>query len=183
HPMPHQLESYKLADASGVARRPWTIALLVGGAFAAFVTFWIFLHLMYTNGAAAKVGYAYGYATFAQIASWTRNPAKGDPAEWIATAWGFGLAAGMQWARLRFAWFTLHPLAYAVTSSYQMNIVWLPLTLAWMAKATLLRFGGLNAFRRALPFFFGLMLGQFVVGSLWNILGTWLNLPTYRFWD
>jgi hypothetical protein len=28
-----------------------------------------------------------------------------------------------------------------------------------------------------------LMLGQFVIGSLWNIWGIAMELPTYQFWQ
>lgn len=185
HPMPHQLESYKLCDDAGGAkeRRAWTAVLMAGGVFAAFAAFWIYLDLMYHYGATAQVRFTQGYGTYARIAGWLQNPVNGNPGELFAVLGGFAIASAMQVARLYFPWFPLHPLAFAVTSSYQMNLVWLPLTMAWVAKATLLRFGGLKTFRRALPFFFGLMIGQFVVGGIWNILGTIANVPTYRFWD
>ena len=50
-------------------------------------------------------------------------------------------------------------------------------------KIVLLRYGGLRAYRRSLPFFFGLMLGQFVVGSLLNFYGIARGIPTYQFWE
>jgi hypothetical protein len=33
-----------------------------------------------------------------------------------------------------------------------------------------------------MPFFFGLILGEFVVGSLWTIIGIVFNIPSYGFW-
>ena len=138
---------------------------------------------MYHYGASAQVRFTQGYGTYDRIAGWLSNPTNGDPKELIAILLGFALAALMQAARLYIPGFPLHPLAFAVTSSYQMGIVWLPLTIAWVVKAVLLRFGGLRAFRQSLPFFWGMMIGQFIVGSGWNILGTLVNVPTYRFWD
>ena len=41
---------------------------------------------------------------------------------------------------------------------------------------------GLRGYRTALPFFFGLILGEFVVGSLWNLAGLVFGLEIYRFW-
>jgi hypothetical protein len=70
-----------------------------------------------------------------------------------------------------------------VTSSWEINLVWMPLFIAWVLKLVLLRYTGLPGFRRSIPFFFGLMLGQFVVGSLWNIWGIAMELPTYQFWQ
>ena len=80
-------------------------------------------------------------------------------------------------------WWPLHPLAFAVSSSWEINLVWGPLFLAWLFKSLLLRYGGRGGFQRSLPFFMGLMLGQFVVGSLWNIYGILRDLPTYQFWQ
>jgi Domain of unknown function (DUF6784) len=35
---------------------------------------------------------------------------------------------------------------------------------------------------RAAPFFLGLILGEFVVGSLISLLGVLIGTPTYVFW-
>jgi hypothetical protein len=101
----------------------------------------------------------------------------------MAVCVGFGIAFLLQWLRVRLPWWPLHPLAFAVTSSWEINLVWGPLFLAWMFKSLILRYGGRGGFHRALPFFIGLMLGQFVVGSLWNIYGITRGLPTYQFWQ
>ncbi|MGB9588606.1 MAG: DUF6784 domain-containing protein, partial [Armatimonadota bacterium] len=50
------------------------------------------------------------------------------------------------------------------------------------AKFFTLRFGGLTTYRRFLPFFFGLILGEITIGSLWSIIGIVLGVPTYDFW-
>jgi hypothetical protein len=33
-----------------------------------------------------------------------------------------------------------------------------------------------------MPFFFGLILGEFVVGSIWSVIGTVTGINTYAFW-
>jgi hypothetical protein len=43
--------------------------------------------------------------------------------------------------------------------------------LAWLAKRTTLRYGGIRAYRAALPFFLGLILGDYVVPALWGVFG------------
>ncbi len=43
-----------------------------------------------------------------------------------------------------------------------------------------LRYGGMQFYRQLLPLFLGLILGDFVVGSLWSIIGTLLGLNLYR---
>ena len=47
----------------------------------------------------------------------------------------------------------------------------------------MLRYGGVRTYQRSLPFFYGLILGQFVEGSLLNIWGITTGTPTYQFWQ
>ena len=56
------------------------------------------------------------------------------------------------------------------------------LFLGWLAKALITRYGGATAYRKALPFFVGMVLGEFTVGSLWCIFGSIYNTPVYHFW-
>ena len=184
HPMPNQLESFKAAEVTQSPLRSWTSGLMVFGVMAAFVGFWAYLILMYHYGQSARVQYPYKGEPFKTLSGWLHNPyVPGEPGEFWAIFVGFALAAALQGLRILLPWWPLHPLAYAVSSSWQVNLVWLPLTMAWVIKSVLLRFGGMRAFKNSLPFFFGLMLGQFVVGGLWNLWGTIYDVPTYRFWD
>jgi hypothetical protein len=183
HPMPQQLEAYKLAEQTQTEFRKWNVAMLVLGAFSVFVAFWTILHLMYSYGAEGKSAMSFGAEAYNNLTTWLKTPQKGEFAEGMAIVIGFGTAFLLQWLRVRLPWWPLHPLAYAVTSSWEINLVWGPLFLAWVVKPLILRYGGRGGFHRALPFFVGLMLGQFVVGSLWNIYGIARTLPTYQFWQ
>ncbi len=183
HPMPHQLESYKLAEQTNSDYRKWTGALLVLGGVAVFVAFWVILHLMYDYGAEGQSRMTFGAEPYNTMTTWLKLPEYGKPPEFIAIWVGFGIAFLLQFARVRLPWWPLHPLAFAVTSSWEINLVWLPLFIAWVFKSLILRYLGGAGFHRLLPFFFGLMLGQFVVGSLWNIYGIAAGQPTYQFWQ
>lgn len=183
HPMPHQLEAFKLAEQTRTEYRKWAAALLVLGTIAVFIAFWTILHLMYDYGARGKSRISFGAEPFTTLTSWLKTPQPGKFQEFMAIWVGFGIAFLLQWLRVRLPWWPLHPLAFAVTSSWEINLVWAPLFLAWMFKSLILRYGGRGGFQRALPLFIGLMLGQFVVGSLWNIYGIARDLPTYQFWQ
>jgi len=183
HPMPHQLEAYKLAEQSRTEYRKWTAAMIVLGSISVFVAFWVILHLMYSYGAEGKSRMTFGAESYDQLTTWLKTPQVGKFPEGMAIIVGFGVAFLLQWLRVRLPWWPLHPLAFAVTSSWEINLVWGPLFLAWIAKSLILRYGGRGGFHKSLPFFFGLMLGQFVVGSLWNIFGIWREIPTYQFWQ
>ena len=62
------------------------------------------------------------------------------------------------------------------------SIAWFPLFIAWVVKSLIMRFGGLKVHRQVLPFFLGLMLGDFVIGSSLSVIGTVLGKTYYSFW-
>ncbi len=53
--------------------------------------------------------------------------------------------------------------------------------IAWLAKLTITRYGGLRLYRQALPFFYGLILGESLIGCLWVLAGVVFKLPSYSF--
>ena len=64
-----------------------------------------------------------------------------------------------------------------------MNLVWMPLLIAWILKTLVVKYGGHKTYQRGAPIFLGLILGQFVVGSLLNIVSIILHIPSYMFWQ
>ncbi len=182
HPMPIQLEGFRMAEQTRSSQRRWFWLILFAGVAATLVAFWAMLHLMYIRGAAVKSG-SFGAEAYNRLAGWLNNPAPADRGPAAAVGIGFAIAALLQWMRVRYPWWPFHPLGFAVTASWEINLVWMPLFIAWVLKLIILRYGGLGGFRRSLPFFYGLILGQFMVGSLWNIYGILADVPTYQFWQ
>jgi len=183
HPMPHQLEAFKLAERTNSPPWRWFWMLVLAAGVGAVASFWAMLHLNYDFGARAKAAGSFGAESYNRLASWLQNPT--DPNYGVMWAIGVGLVSGLflQGMRIRFAGWPFHPLGFAVSGSWEMNLVWMPLLIAWVLKTLLLRYGGLKVFRRALPIFFGMILGQFVVGSLLNIISIYLGIPSYMFWQ
>jgi hypothetical protein len=64
-----------------------------------------------------------------------------------------------------------------------MNWLWLSLMVATLIKWVTLKHGGLGVHRRFSPFFLGVVLGEFVVGSLWSIYGISANTKIFPFKD
>lgn len=183
HPMPHQLEGFKLAEQCHSRYQPWFWTIWVTGILGSLAGFWAMLHLHYVYGATAKARGTFGPEAFVRLSAWLKNPVPTNPSVVYATLVGFAFACFLQAMRVRFPWWPFHPLGYAVTSSWEINLVWMPLFIAWAVKLVILKYTGLPGFRRSLPFFFGLMLGQFVLGSLLNVYGIVRELPTYQFWQ
>ena len=63
-----------------------------------------------------------------------------------------------------------------------MGWMWFPIFISWLIKRLLLRHGGIAAYRRAIPFFFGLILGEYFIGGIWNIYGVLWHRYIYTFW-
>jgi len=180
HPMPFQLEAFKMAEQTGAKHemRGWFWALLLAGGFGMLCAFWALLHNDYIYG--MKWSDTSGWDRYA---GWLKAPKPANTPAALAIVVGFLFAAFLQAMRVRFFWWPFHPLAYAVSGSWEMNLLWLPLFIAWLTKVVLLRYGGMRTFSAALPFFYGLILGQFIPGSLLNIWGIVTQNPTYQFWQ
>ena len=82
--------------------------------------------------------------------------------------------------RARFIGFPLHPAAYALNLTFANDFFWCDMFVAWVLKALILRYGGMKVYRLALPFFLGLILGDFVTGAAWSIVGTVFHLNLFR---
>jgi len=184
HPMPFELEGFKMAELSGARKEmnKWGFALLGAGLFGMLCAFWAVLHLTYINGAPVGDHY-FGNEAWSRYSGWLTTPKPANSSVGWAILFGFLFAGFLQIMRTTGIWWPFHPLAYAVSGSWEMNLLWTPLLVAWMTKGLILRFGGAKTYTTSLPFFYGLILGQFIPGSLFNIWGLMTNNPTYQFWQ
>jgi hypothetical protein len=186
HPMPHQLEGFKLASTSGIRSRFMLFAILAALFVGILSQFWALISIPYRLGAIHEMSHVpliYGAEPWRQLQNWLAHPL--DPDYWALGFTGIGLLFSLflMLMRMKFFWFPFHPAAYAaVCGSWAVNYIWFTLSVAWGLKLILLKYGGRNAHRKAMPFFLGLILGQFTVGSLWTILGMLFNIPTYGIW-
>ena len=92
-----------------------------------------------------------------------------------STAYG-GFAVGvvvtlfLSYMRANFTWFPLHPLAYAIDANWAIFVFWFPFFIAWIIKSLVLRFGGIESFRKIAPFMLGMILGEFMSAVFWAIM-------------
>ena len=186
HPAPHQMEGLKLAEQSSGPARGMFYAILIAGVLAMPIGFWALLHTYYVRGGAtAKMemwALGFGGECWNQMKTYLDQPVPPNPVAMGFVGVGFTISVLLGWMRMRFLWFPFHPLAYAISNSWGMAQLWLPIMIGSAAKLIALKFGGLGSYRRALPFFLGLILGEIAIGSLWTILGIALDIPTYDFW-
>jgi len=177
HPMPHQLEAFKLAERSDMNNKRLFWALLVAAGIGVLASSWAYLDASYRYG--GKTGYT--WRPFGQLERWLSNPSSPDYPATTAIFVGFLINILLYSMRTRFFWWAFHPAGFAVSSSWSMNLFWSSILISWLIKLIILKYGGINLHRRVIPFFLGLILGEFVVGGFWTLRGVLFHTATYKF--
>jgi hypothetical protein len=184
HPMPFGIEGLKAVGTQRSAQRAMLWSIMLAAVVGTFAAFWAYLHLAYTLG--SQSGFAsrsfFADESFNRLNGWIQTPQPPNHLAAGAAGVGFVFCALLMLARTQIPWWPFHAFGYAISSSWAMNNVWLPLLLAWAAKGLILRYGGVRLYRSAMPFFLGMVLGQMVVGSLWHLLGLAMDIQPYSFW-
>jgi hypothetical protein len=184
HPMPFGIEEMKMSQVTRSSQRTFLAAVMIAALLGTVAAFWAFLDAAYRLGTAAKFyqGIGFSWEAYNRLGGWIvqrKGPDMGANAAMLA---GFLFCLFLGTMRLKMVGWPFHPIGYAISGSWSMNLVWLPLMIAWLVKVLFLKFGGLRFYKRALPFFFGLILGQMIIGSLWSLIGLALGIQTYSFW-
>jgi len=171
NPAPLQLEALKMADKGRMERRRLGLVLALAAPLAVLTYLWAYLHLGYQIGVGSGRVHLWTLDAPRMVAtdldSSLRIVGRSSAGASAAMAGGAALVAVLMWLKLSVSWWPLHPVAYPLTLSW-INQALLPALLAtWLVKSMLLRYGGLQAHRRALPLFFGLLVG--------GAVATWVN--------
>lgn len=184
HPMPFALEGLKLAQRVGASFTAYWLWMLWAGLWGALLAFWAYLHNAYRYGAGAEFfqGQLFGTEAYNRLANWLALPSEAHRGAQGAIALGFAVAWSLMWLRTRLTSFPFHPIGFAISGSWAMNLVWLPIAITWLIKLFIVRYGGLSLYRQLLPFFLGLILGEALVGMGWSLIGVAFNIPAYSFW-
>jgi hypothetical protein len=181
--MPHQINGARMAEEVGAER--WLHLMLAAGAVVGVVTgIWSLLHLYFHYGimSAEVRGWPARTApqdTFRFIDNWVNGHVEIPPGRLVAFLVGGAVAVVLTWLRQTYVGWPLHPIGYAVASNWGMQEVWCPFLIAWLIKATTMRFGGIRLYRAMLPFFLGVILGDFLVPLGWAAIGVWTGQQMY----
>lgn len=178
NPMPYQLEAFKLADESKTGYRHLVGAMLAVSLVGIFIAFWSLLHVRYQYGHSGWPG----QEAFRQLERWLYYMPPRDNGATGFMGGGFVFVLILTALRRRLMWWSLHPVAYPLASSWTMNWMWFPIFISWTIKRVLMKYGGIAAYRKATPLFFGLVLGEYIVGGVWDIYGTLWHHYVYKFW-
>jgi hypothetical protein len=179
HPMPHTLEGFKLAEQTGMDLRRLFIVMILAAMLGTFCAFWAFIDMCYRNG-----GVTYPpWGGFNHLQHWLYYPSSPDRTSLLFMGIGSAMTLFFRTMRTRFLWWPLHPVGYALgTSEWTVGWLWFSVLIGWSIKNVLLKLGGLKSYRRSVPFFAGLILGDYLVGGGWIIFRLLTGMETYVFW-
>jgi len=183
HPMPNQLEAFRMGESANVPRRQIMTLLLIAAIVGLIFAFWANLQVTYTDGALARsLGYKkwVGGESFDRLKSWLSTPTKPNGTQLAYIVGGALMVMSLRGLRGAYLWWPFHPVGYALAVSYAMDYFWFAFFVSWLIKLLIVRFGGMKAHNTAIPFFLGLILGDYVMGSLWAIYGPMRGLQTYK---
>ncbi|MBI2299729.1 MAG: hypothetical protein HYU66_12450 [Armatimonadetes bacterium] len=182
-PQPMMLEGMRAAEMEHASQRRLVWALALSAPVAAFSAAWAMLHWSYLDGMQfALESYRIGGQTWPRLDSWINQPWGAGAAATGAMAVGAVVFMALMTLRLRFVGFWFHPIGYAISANWAMNCVWLPILIGWALKALIMKYSGAKGYRAGIPAAMGLILGEFVVGSIWSLYGILAHVQVYKFW-
>ena len=181
HAMPMQLEGLRIWHGAGLAPRSLLWPLLLATGLSVVAGPWACLHVGYREGAVSKcIGYSswtgiemYGWLRHALTAGYAFSWAR-----WFAVFASAGLTLGLWAMQMRFSWFALHPLGYC--AGPMLVWIWVPFLITWVIKSLVIRYGGQRLYRRLIPFFFGLILGDYLTGAVWSLVSQAFQFAGYQ---
>jgi hypothetical protein len=182
--MPNQLEAMKIGESARMNLRHVVAVIVLATVIGALSSWGSVLTCYYQYGAAtAKVN---GWRTDMGNVPWRSlkdildTPTKPDMARMEGVGVGFIVTAFLLAMRSRFTSWPFHPIGYAIAGTFTMSWLWCATLIGWLIKVLIIRYGGMKSYRNLIPFFIGLILGDYITGGVWAIYGSILGVQTYR---
>lgn len=185
HPMPQQLEGFRLGEKRGLSLRGVAGLMLLGAGAGAVSACVVMLMVMHQLGAAS--GKVVECITISgepwnRLGSWIASPTSTNWHALSARGIGFALAAGLFSLRNYLPGCPFHPIGVAMAGSWAMYKIWSSLLFSWLVKGLVLRYGGRRWYGGLVHFGLGLVLGDCVLGGFWAIVGAANNITTFGVW-
>jgi len=174
------LDSLKMSDVVRLDRRALAYAIGIAVLVALVVGGYLHVVTPYRRGAITLSGYVYqgnplwGFDHFASV---LQSRSEFDLRLPVYVGSGVLISAALSLLRIRYVWWPLMPLAWALSDSWSMIVFWFPFLAAWIIKSLIVRYGGWTIYTRFQPFFLGLILGEFSQAVIWATIGGIWRLP------
>jgi hypothetical protein len=165
--------SLKMAEVIEGRKRSLFWAMMLAIVVALTSSVWLMLKWGYVEGGLVMQPWFFSggpRADYSWVAEKLLNPSGPNVPGWILTGAGAAVMVFLTIMRQRLVWWPFHPVGFCIGSIWMMDRLWFTAFLGWLAKAVVLRYGGLKTYRNIRPFFLGLILGQFTCSGLWLVV-------------
>lgn len=179
------LDALKIADGVRIRLRSF-LPVFVGSILLAMVIGGIFqVWLPYHDGAVNMYWYSYSFSN--RLGLFDYEPAMRGPVDavgWQAPVFllvGIAVTAFLSYMRLTFFWWPLHPLGYALCSSWTILVFWFPCIVAWLCKSLVMKYGGMRLYRTLRPLVLGMIMSEFTMAVIWGVIAWWTGIRAPAF--
>ncbi len=174
--MPSFVQSWKLAYDRGISGRKLGLLILAVTVITFVIGLQMNVRMGYDNGGLSMQGWLResGPKQMASNAKLLSQPVP--DVSWINWIWlsvGIGFTLVLTALRAHFAWFPLHPIGYVMAVTYPASTLWFSMFTGWTCKTLITKFGGYDSYKKALPGFLGLALGDVFMMLLWICIDCW----------
>ncbi len=171
--MPNFLDGYKLNRENKSLLKGLAVVFLVAIVVGMACGVWTEFELCYKYGANALGQWRRAESSrwFKELSTLIQNPVlPKSQMPLVFAGVGAGITFLLSFLRTRFLWWPFHPIGYAISSI--LWIEWSCIFLGWLARLVIYRLGGSKSYRRFLPFFLGLIMGDFIMYGFWAFMGS-----------
>ncbi len=171
--MPNILDGYKLNRENRSLIKGLAVVVLLAIIIGMICGIWTEFELCYKYGANSLGSWRRdeSHRWFKQLSTLIQNPTKVKsqvPLAFVGV--GAGITVLLSFLRTRFIWWPFHPIGYALGSI--LWVEWSCIFFGWLSRLVIHRLGGTKGYRRFLPFFLGLIMGDFIMHGFWGLMGS-----------
>ncbi len=172
--MPSIMHGFKIPDYIKLNQRKILAVMAISIVVAMAVTHYASLNLIYNKGALSMQYWTYvraptGY--FQSMANRIQWPSKTNWPQVYSMMAGAVATFFLLFMRRRFIWWPLHPIGYLLGATYPPFHLWSSIFFGWLIKYLILKFGDIRKYRSMIPFFMGVVVGEYTMIGIWTILG------------
>ena len=178
HPAPSQMEAFKIADRIRMSNRKMLIVIVIGCLAGIGSSLWLYPYVIHKEGVEAGDAeqiLAGGSEAYSFLSNWLSNPQPPNLIGGAVMGVAFVFNMVIVFLRTRFLWFPLHPAGYVIgVAPGTIDKYWFTLLLCVVIKVLLLKYGGIKAYRKAVPFFIGIFFWALVSMAFHISVYDWL---------
>ncbi len=178
--MPIFMDGLKMGDEVKLERKSMLRAFALATVVAIATAMIVQLRLIYSRGGIGMNSWLFGANPILYIresAGRLSAPAEFDIRAPIFFAVGLIATLGMYTMRTHFLWWPFNPIGYAIGAAWPGIVYWFAFLIGWTLKTLVMRYGSRGAYRRARPFFLGLILGEYSIALVWVVISVITGRP------